>query len=230
MARQINLINPAFRRQKRHFSAAAMAQGLAAMAVAVILFAAYLSHRVDQAGATLKASDARVASQRDQLLRFGKDFSPQGRSKLLEDELVRAQAQLKSRQALLDALRVEGIGGAEGFSAYLAAFARQSVSGVWLTGISLDASGEQLGLEGRVLHADLVPVYLRALGKEDVMRGRQVASLKLTAREPAADAAVPAKGPARYVEFTLSAPRSIAVEGDAAPAGAPKPAPQKGSS
>lgn len=230
MAQQINLVNQAFRRQKRHFSAAAMVQGLALMAVAVICLAAYLAHRVDQAGATLKGADASAAAQREQLLRFGKDFSPQGRSKLLEDELVRAQAQLKSRQALLDALRIEGIGGAAGFSGYLRAFARQSVTGVWLTGVSIDANGEQLGLEGRVLHADLVPAYLRALGKEEVMRGRQVASLKLTAREAAADAAVPAKGPARYVEFTLSAPRSIALDSDAAPAVAPKPAPQKGSS
>jgi len=227
MARQINLLNPAFRRQKRQFSAIAMAQGLALMAVAVVLLSIYLGHRVDRAAATLKAADASAAAQREQLVRLAGSRSPQERSKLVEAELGRALAQLESRQELLDTLRTEGLGSAAGFSPYLAALARQSMAGVWLTAVSIDGDGNQLALEGRVLHAGLVPAYLRALGQEEMMRGRQISSLKLTAREqpaatpPAAAPAVQpqqADGPSRYVEFSLLAPRTA------------PPAAQKGSS
>ena len=79
--------------------------------------------------------------------------------------------------------------------------------GVWLTGFSVGESGNDLQVRGRVLHPDLVPVYLRALSDEPVMRGRQVTELKLTAK--AAGAATQPAGPERFVEFTLAAQRRV---------------------
>jgi hypothetical protein len=84
----------------------------------------------------------------------------------------------------------------------------------------------------------LVPTYIRALNREEVMRGRRVAEMRLTAREekeapvtaapganapgPGAAAPKPPAAPLRYVEFSI-----IAVRGNAAPAdttAAPSPA------
>ncbi len=73
-----------------------------------------------------------------------------------------------------------------------------------------------------------MPAYIRALNHEEVMRGRRVSELRLTAREereaataaPGANPAVPGPGagsaspprppasPARYVEFNLVALRT----------------------
>jgi hypothetical protein len=78
----------------------------------------------------------------------------------------------------------------------------------------------ELQLGGRVLRADLVPAYVRALNHEDVMRGRRIAEMRLTAREeveapstaapgagvPAPSAKAPAP-PLRYVEFNILAVR-----------------------
>jgi hypothetical protein len=86
--------------------------------------------------------------------------------------------------------------------------------GVWLTGFNVGDNGNVLGIRGRVLHPDLVPAYLKALNAEDVMRGRLVTELKLVARDesdvrrrtPTGARA----GPARFVEFDLSAPLRLA--------------------
>lgn len=259
MANQINLVNPAFLKQRKIFSATAMAQSLAFLTVAILGFSGYLSYRAHQLEEIVRGVDARAKEQREHLLQFGSQFAEQRRSKLLAEELARAEARLKLRQELLNALLAEGLGNTVGFSRYLTAFARQNVSGVWLTAIRLDGDDNELAVEGRALHADQVPAYLRALSREDAMRGRQVESLKLTARGQAADAAakLPAlplpstapaaaapapsaapapgvapapaepaaiKGPARYVEFSLLAPRRIVAKEPPAPAAAPAPA------
>src|SRR6185436_17235040 len=97
--------------------------------------------------------------------------------------------------------------------------------GVWLTGLTIGGDETGLQLNGRVLHADLVPAYLRALNREEVMRGRRIAEMRLTAREekeapvtaaPGANPGAvpkPPASPVRYVEFSISA-----VRGGAAPA------------
>jgi len=220
MAQQINLFNPVFLKQRKLFSTVTMLQGLALIAVATAAFSGYLAWRGRQIEQTVARVEATVAEQRTRLLKFVQEFSPQGRSKLLEEELGRTEVRVKAGEELLDTLRSGDLGNTAGFSAYLAAFARQSVAGVWLVGIRLDGESNQLVVEGRALDAGLVPRYLRALGNEDVMRGRQVDALKLTAREaaPAADPkAAAAPGPGRFVEFTLVAPRRAGAAQEAPP-------------
>ena len=102
---------------------------------------------------------------------------------MLEDEVARAGARLKQREEMLATVRTGGLGNTEGFARYLLAFARQPVNGVWLTGFTVGGDETELLLNGRVLHAELVPAYIRALNREDVMRGRRVSELRMTARE-----------------------------------------------
>ena len=132
-------------------------------------------------------------------------------------------------------MRTGGLGNTDGFARYLAALARQSIPGVWLTGFTISGDENELLLSGKVLHPDLVPAYVRALNREEVMRGRRIAEMRLTAREekdgpttaaPGANPATapkPAANPLRYVEFSISA-----VRGAAAPAPAAGEADAKG--
>ena len=228
MAQQINLFNPVFLKQKKYFSAVTMLQALALLLGGIVAFYGYtlresqvLARLSDDTGRQLKA-------QSEQVARLTQEFSPLGRSKMLSDELARTTARLKQREDMLSVLRTGGLGNTDGFARYLAAFARQSMSGVWLTGFTIGGDESELLVNGRVLQADLVPAYIRALNREEVMRGRRVAELRLTAREEhdatgtaapgAGPAAAPAAAPRRYVEFSLSA-----VRGNAA-ASAPDPA------
>jgi hypothetical protein len=238
MAQQINLYNPIFLQKRKHFSAVTMLQALGLLLVGILAFYGYAL--TESRVLTRVADDTRkqLQSQSEQIGRLTREFSPQGRSKLLDEELVRARVRVKQRSDLLATLRTGGLGNTDGFARYLAALARQAMPGVWLTGLTIGGDETELQLNGRVLHADLVPAYIRALNREEVMRGRRIAEMRLTAREEkeapmtAAPGATPAAGPGaaaapkppaaplRYVEFSISAMR-----GNASPTAAAATAP-----
>ncbi len=222
MAQQINLFNPIFLQQKKHFSAVTMLQTLGLLLAGIVAFYGYAAYKTRALASVAADTGKQLQMQSEQVARLTKEFSPAGRSKQLEDEVARTATRLKQREDLLATLRTGGLGNTEGFARYLGAFARQSMPGVWLTGFSIGGDEAELQLSGRVLHSDLVPAYIRALNKEDVMRGRRIADMRLTAREeqPAPGTAAPGtQGPAaapkpavplRYVEFTITAVRGNA--------------------
>ena len=52
----------------------------------------------------------------------------------------------------------------------MSAFARQSINGLWITGLVLD--NQQVALRGRALNPDLIPAYVTRLNKEPALQGR----------------------------------------------------------
>jgi cell division protein FtsL len=205
VSQQINLYNPLFLKQEKYFSARAMLQALGMIALGLVMFYAYALVQTRESERLAADNQAQVAMQRDQFAKFGSKLSLQQRSKALESEVARLEAEVKLRQSVVAALRTGELGNTAGFSAYFAALGRKAMPGVWLTGFSVGESGNDLQLRGRVLHPDLVPAYLRALNDEPVMRGRQVTELKLTAK--ATGAAPQPAGLERFVEFSLAAQR-----------------------
>ena len=205
MSQQINLYNPVFLKQKHYFSALTMVQALAVVlagALGIYAFEVRQNRILEQ---VLADTDKRATSQREQLLKFSKDYSAQGASRTLTGELARADQRLLQRQGLLADLKT-GVGGnAEGFSRYLAALARQSTPGVWLTGLEIGAKEHDLLIKGRALESQMVPAYIRALNREAPMAGRPVGELRMTARGDAGPASEKGE-PARYIEFSLSIP------------------------
>ena len=216
MAQQINLFNPIFLQKKKHFSAVTMLQALGLLLAGVMAFYGYALLEARGLARVAADSSRQLAAQGVQLAAMTREFSPQGRSRMLEDEVARMSARLRQRQELLALMRTGGLGNTEGFSRYLSALAHETRDGVWLTGVSIAGDESVLQLTGRVLYPDLVPAYIRSLNNEAVMRGRKVSELRLTAREeqPTAATAAPGGGPqaaatpARYVEFSLIALRA----------------------
>jgi hypothetical protein len=219
MVQQINLVNPAFRRHKKHFSALTMVQALGVIAAGTMVFSGYASYKVRMLKQVNAQAEAQLAAQRGQLAALAKELGPQGGSGQLADELARTEAQVKGRRELLQSLSTGALGNVKGFSRYLEAFAHQKTEGVWLTGITVGGDENDLVVRGRVLRAELVPAYLRALNSEEVMRGRQVTELTLNAIQTPRGAVAPgqpgeasvgapeARRPVQFVEFNLTAPR-----------------------
>lgn len=205
MSQQINLYNPLFLKQEKHFSARTMVQALGIIALGLIgLYVyAFIESRANELTAQQYAQQ--LATQREQLIKLGSQLAAQGKSKALEAEVGRLESEVKARQTTLDALGTGELGNTAGFSGFLAAFGRQAIPEVWLTGIRIGESGNDLMVQGRTLHPELVPTYLRALNDEPVMRGRRVTELKLAAKDGPAPKGR-AVEPERYVEFSFAAP------------------------
>lgn len=233
MSQQINLYNPLFLKREKLFSVRAMSQALGLVAIGLAGIYAYSAMQARDAERLAKEYATQVAAQREQMVALGARFAANARSKTLEAEVTRLETAVRSRRGLLETLTTGQLGNSEGFSRYFAAFGRQATPGVWLTGFAIGEGGIDLRVNGRVLHPDLVPVYIRALNKEAVMRGRQVTELKLAAKEAAAPspaaapqapgagaAASPRSVPERYVDFSITAPLRVPeAEKDPAKAG-----------
>jgi hypothetical protein len=204
MSQQINLYNPIFLRQKKIFSAATMAQALAAILVGALAFAGFAAYQVTKLEREARRGEELAKAEEGRLVRVGTEFAARKPDAALAEEVRRSERELKMREDIFSLLSGGGLGlGADhggGVSSYLRALARQNLDGLWLTGFEL--AGRDMTLSGRALRAELVPEYLRRLGREPVMQGRQFAVLDM--REPKPEAGESGKAPApRFIEFSL---------------------------
>ena len=202
MSQQINLFNPIFLKQKKLFAARTMIEALGLIVLGIAGFALYGNYKVailqkeSTAGAALLA--VTQAHQANALL----DYVPRQPSKELELQLAGAQAELRALQDVSGLLKRGGLGNTSGYSEYFRALARQSVDGLWLTGVSITGAGQEIVVQGRALQPTLVPEYIGHLMREPAMQGKSFDSLQI-ARPPdrTSKDAGPASAP--FVEFTL---------------------------
>ena len=119
----------------------------------------------------------------------------------LAEKVAALEADIASRKEVMSTLGAGVIGDTRGFSEHLTAFARQSFSGIWLTGLRVAAAGQDVVLEGRAVRPELVPSYLQRLNREAVMQGHAFAELEMS-RPQQKDKASELE--TRFIEFRLS--------------------------
>lgn len=204
MSQQLNLYNPLFLREKKYFSSRTMLRGLLVVLVAFAIV--NLVQRLQLATWERQQEEAttQLDAARQQLVKFASD-TKRPPSKVLEDLENRLQTQTRAQQVLLDGLKSGELGNVQGFSQYMIALARQTMSGVWLTGFSATGEGPQM-IRGRMLRAEMLPNYLRMLNREDALRGQGFAQLKLATREEKGEG--DASG-SSYVEFILGERKTL---------------------
>ena len=199
MSQQINLFNPIFLKQKKYFSVLTMLQALGLIVLGSSVFFGYAWYQVDQLARQTQEMTKRYESEQKRLANYANEFSPQRSSQLLNDELSALEAQAATQNNLLGTLKSGAIGNTQGYSEYLRAFARQSVSGLWLTGFDISGDGAQMSLQGAVTNPQLLPAYIQRMNKEPVMRGKSFSALQM--KQPrAAEGKTAVRG---YVEFSL---------------------------
>ena len=204
MSQQINLFNPVFLKQKKHFSAVTMLQALLLVVLGSMLFYGYAVYQVKMLAKQTAEMNIRYEAEQKRLLNYINEFSPQRAQKLLNDELQMVEAQASMQEALLATLKSGAFGNTQGYSEYLRAFARQTVRGLWLTGFNISGDGAQLSLHGAVVNPQLLPEYIQRMNREPAMRGKTFAALQMKLPDAANN-----QPPLGYVEFSL---RSVAAE------------------
>jgi hypothetical protein len=203
MSQQINLFNPVFLKQKKYFSVLAMLQALGLIVLGSGLFYGYAVYQVKLLAQQSEETSRRYAAEQVRFSNFSNDFSPQKSGEMLLAELKKAESDAAAQKEILDALKSGVIGNTEGYSEYLRAFARQTVSGLWLTGFDIEGDGAPMVLNGAALSPQLVPKYIQRLGKEKSMRGKTFAYLQMQ-QPKATPGQVASKS---YVEFTMQSSR-----------------------
>lgn len=205
MSQQINLFNPIFLKQEKHFSALTMAQGLGLILLGGVLLTAYAAYQLSSLQDELKLTSAQLKLAQNQLAKVTADYAPKEKDARLETRLLRAEAEVKSLQQVSDILGKGELGNTNGYAEYLRAFARQIVDGVWLTGFTIQGAGNAISLQGSALRPELVPAYLTRLKSEPVMQGVSFATLEMQLPKPDKSAGPNEKSPvlAAYINFNL---------------------------
>ena len=216
MSQNINLLNPAFRKQRQLLSVATVAQCLVVTLVALGGYHYYLGQQVKGLAEEARTADGLLKSQRGYLERAKGKSAVQGDTQL-DAEISRLESELKIARESVNALKGGALGNQQGFAEYLRAFSRQSVNGLWLTGFTIGGSGE-LEIRGRALSPDLVPSYIQRLNKEQVLAGRSFARLEMNRPKPAAappggkDAKKAPPSVPRFLEFSLATTEATGTE------------------
>ena len=209
MSQNINLFNPAFRKQRRVVTLATVVQCLVVVLGALFGYHYYLLQQVNGLTVELQSAESVLKSQRAYVDRLKtKSAAPKGDAQI-DLDIARYEAELKAAREAMAALKGGAFGNQQGFAEYLRAFSRQSLNGLWLTGFTITGAGE-LEIRGRVLTPDLVPSYIQRLNKEEVLAGRSFARLEMNRPKieaPAAGKDKDARQPplaARFLEFSLA--------------------------
>lgn len=224
MRRQINLLNLELLKRRDYLNAQLLVRLPAGVLLLLLCFFAYsrnqeavLIKQADQAAQQMKDAQARLVQATQQ-------YAPRQPSKSLQEAVVLAEARLGKHQQILGFLQQDKTGAHAGFSSYMRAFSRKSISALWLTGFSIDHDSNEMTLSGRALQAELVPQYISQLGQDAALKGRTFSALSM--RIPIDQAAVSAAGatpvataispPLRFIEFEL---KSSSRQGDKPGAG-----------
>ena len=205
MSQQINLFNPAFLKQRKHFSLPAMLQALGLIVAGSMLFYGYAVYQVDQLGKQSEESSSRYNAEQKHVARHAAEFSPEQASLALQDEVQRLEKQLADQAELIETIKSGAVGNTTGYSEYMRAFSRQAAQGLWLTGFKVSGDAAQISLSGAVLDPGLLPAYIQRLGKESVMRGKtfDTQQMQQPHQQPGVEADASRGATPRYVEFTL---------------------------
>jgi len=202
VSQQINLFNPIFRKQKKYFSSATMAQALAIICVACALLAWDAGLRLRALQAQAASTDARLAARQQKLGEIKVQYAPRARSATLPLEIKAAEQELAMLANARDTIARGGVGDVRGFSAVLRALARQDVEGLWLTDIAIDNGGASIGLQGNALQAALVPQYMQRLSQEAALKGQSFSTLRIGPPAQADGSGAKAAAPV-YLQFSL---------------------------
>lgn len=218
MSQYINLLGPAFRKQRLLLTLNRAVLLLAVVIVTMTGMLVYDRYRVDGLREELASAQGLLKAQNVFTGRLKGDGALKG-NPVLDAEIQRLEAELKSARDSMAVLEGGALGNRDGFARYMQAFSRQALDGLWLTGFSVGGSGE-VAIRGRVVRPELIPTYIQRLNGEAALKGRAFAALEM--HRPAAAPAVAAEAgkqaapekPAapRFLEFALATAEPEAAE------------------
>lgn len=179
MNQQINLYQPIFRRQKKAFSAIAMAQTVSVIALALLVTWGVGFWQELKLRHGLESLRAQERALTQQLASFGTTPGGPSPKAVLETRVQALTQQRDTKRGLLAELSgVQTIG--HGLAAHFTGLARTPVPGLWLTRIAVTGGGARIELEGRTARPDMVPRLVQRLTAQDPYTETRFRTLRIT--------------------------------------------------
>ena len=212
MTQNINLCDPSLRARRDLLGFESALAIVAAAVVCVMLAAGGARWSLARLEPVAASSASELGAQQAAVQALAAQAAGSKPDTGLQAEIAGLQRMLTQRGAALRAVSDGAVDREGGFAGRLEALARQSIDGLWLTGVVLRQ--DDVLLKGRALTPSLIPVFVQRLDHEPSLQGRSFKALDVirpleaptaAASSPAtaATASAAAAGHAGFVEFTL---------------------------
>jgi Tfp pilus assembly protein PilN len=182
MAQQINLYSPILLAPKRYFSALAMVQALAVLAVGLVglsLWSINHTQGLKRDLASTSAADS-AEQQRLQVALAARPAAPTSLS-ALEQELAQARKHVAEREALLASIATPAPGSGISRSALLRLLAQTLPASAWLTEVRLE--GGRVDIAGATLQPEALRPWLDRLSAHPALAGQTLEAVKVERRD-----------------------------------------------
>jgi Tfp pilus assembly protein PilN len=177
MAQQINLHSPILLAPKRWFSALAMAQALAALAVGLGALCAWTLHSTQALKRDLQSAGAAHGAERQRLAGLlAQRPAPAADSAILQ-EVAAEEKLLAQRRQLRDGLALGLAREGHSHSAWLRLLAQTVPGPVWLTEVRLGDKGVQIS--GQTRQPEALRPWLQTLSGHELAGGHAFAAVQV---------------------------------------------------
>ena len=218
MSAQINLYHPRFLKQRDLLTLRYVALAAAVLYAVLAAAAGWAWQNAAARQESAAAVEAQLKAAREQVVAATQAAAIRKPSPQLVAELESVESLLRRRSEIARLLESGAIGSTGGFSDYLRGFAQQAQEGLWLTGFTIGAGGNDMEIRGTMLTAAALPDYIRRLGTEKAFQGRNFAALTMNRVDPASAARPIAPGAVASAQGS-----AVGTSPAAAPAAAPRP-------
>jgi hypothetical protein len=184
MSAQINLYHPRFLKQYEALTLRNVALAAAALYSLLAVAGGWAWQDATARKEAAAVTETQLKAARDQVETATKAAAIRKPGAQLIAEADSAEALLRRRSEIARLLESGAIGSAGGFAEYLRGFARQTQDGLWLTGFTIGAGGNDMEIRGSMLNPAALPDYIRRLGTEKAFQGRSFASLTMNRADP----------------------------------------------
>jgi len=190
---QVNLFQPIFRKEKKLLSFRVLLQACAAVLLLLVFLFGWSLRQTWQMEADLAYTQVQLDKRNERLVVLGNTLSKMKNDTAPQKEMASLEREFVARRKVVDALTRARETYTRGVSEYLKSFSRQAPKGVWLTGFSVQAGGEDVIIRGSSLKPGLVPVFIQQLSMEPALSGTTFGLLQIQRERPET----------RYVDFTV---------------------------
>lgn len=178
MSQQINLLNPALIERSELIGTNRI------LAIISVLFVGMFGYYFYEKSALteLKQQRAQAASRLETSQNNMNAFIANNKPKddaILNEEISKLVQKEMEQEAMIKATTKTDQHQSQSYAALLRALSKQSINGLWITGLNIDQDAQNLSISGRTLDADLVPKFITRLRAEPALKGKTFTDLTM---------------------------------------------------
>lgn len=180
---QINLLNPALIKKTDFLNPNNIALLLGVLLLSLLAYAAMENHALSQ----LQQSRTQIATQLSTTEKQVEEMRTiQANKNDVATQLKQIQAleqEVMMQKDMIKAIGLNKTGENQSYAAIFKAFSKQSLDGLWITGLNIDQNTEVLSIKGRTVDANLLPQLIANLRHEPALKGKTFTDLSMQSNE-----------------------------------------------